>query len=120
MGVSEDTDPLYCEEFLTDHHSDLDPKLVAQCSNGVAVPYPENNPGLVRDCVALLETREVMPGAARLGWSVDVPIMGWRGVHLGGTLPRVQELDLPYTRLTSEELSEIGEPELPRLVRMGF
>jgi len=120
MDVEGDIDLPYCEEFLTGHHSDLDPELVAQCSNGVAVPYPENNPGLVRDCVALLETREVMPGVAQLGWRVDIPILGWRGVHLGGSLPRVRELDLPYTGLTSEELDEIGRPQLPRLGSMSF
>ena len=27
---------------------------MAQCSNRITVPYPQNNPGLVQDCAALL------------------------------------------------------------------
>ena len=33
------------------------PELLAACSNGVAVPNPEDNPGLVNDCAALLAAR---------------------------------------------------------------
>ena len=33
------------------------PDYTAQCSNGIVVPDPQNNPGLVQDCAALLAVR---------------------------------------------------------------
>ena len=36
------------------------------CANGTAVPDPDNNPGLVSDCEALLEARDTQTGTAAL------------------------------------------------------
>ena len=35
------------------------------CSNGIAVPDPSNNPGLVSDCEALLAARDTLAGKQR-------------------------------------------------------
>ena len=54
---------------------------IASCSAGVIVPDPESNPGLVRDCEALVEMSErlVVTG---LNWDEDTPITEWEGVTL--------------------------------------
>ena len=68
-----------------------DPELVEACSNGVAVPEPEANPGLVNDCAILLEAHDTLVGEGDpLGWSADKPVgPSWRGVTVEGTPPRV-------------------------------
>ena len=73
-----------------------DAQLVEACSNGVAVPDPEANPGLVGDCAILLEAHDTLVGdGAPLGWSADKPVgPGWRGVTVEGTPPRVTEVSL--------------------------
>ena len=78
------------------------------CSNGVAVAEPENNPGLVNDCGALLRARDTLAGDALLNWSADVPIRQWDGVAVGGAPARVQKLDLESWALTGEIPSELG------------
>lgn len=55
-------------------------KNVGVCSDGSVVPDPEDNPGLVRDCEALLRIRDVLAGDAALNWSFDVPITEWQGL----------------------------------------
>ena len=57
------------------------------CENGVVVPGPEENPGLVGDCEVLLSIEEALvgdPGTLRaeteLNWSADLPISEWEGV----------------------------------------
>ena len=47
------------------------------CSNGTSVPDPDNNPGLVSDCEALLASRGHVGGDATLNWSADTPIADW-------------------------------------------
>ena len=37
------------------------------CENGVAVPDPTNNPGLVSDCEALLAARDTLAGTKDVG-----------------------------------------------------
>ena len=71
-----------------------DPRLVEACSNGVAVPDPEANPGLVNDCAILLEARDILDGEGEpLGWSADKPVgPGWRGVTVEGTPLRVTDV----------------------------
>ena len=55
-------------------------KNVGVCSDGSVVPDPQDNPGLVRDCEALLRIRDVLAGDAALNWSFDVPITEWQGL----------------------------------------
>ena len=58
------------------------PRLLAeQCSNGVAVPNPADNPGLVSDCANLLAARDTLAGeSGSLNWSANVGVSDWDGV----------------------------------------
>ena len=71
---------------------DPGPADIESCSNGVAVPDPEANPGLVEDCRTLLGIREVLGGSVLLRWSPDTSIMEWEGVGVDGEPPRVRTL----------------------------
>ena len=62
------------------------------CENGVAVPDPTNNPGLVSDCEALLAARDTLAGTKTLDWSDNTPIEEWDGITLSGTPLRVTTL----------------------------
>ena len=53
------------------------------CSNGIAVPDPSDNPGLVSDCEALLAGQDTLAGTASLNWSADVAMEDWDGVFIG-------------------------------------
>ena len=50
---------------------------IVVCSEGYVVPDPEDNPGLVRDCEALLQSRRALAGDGFLNWSAEVPITEW-------------------------------------------
>ena len=56
--------------------SDVD---LRACSAVLAVPKPEDNPVLVRDCESLLGLRDTVAGSAELKWSEDIPIGAWEG-----------------------------------------
>ena len=79
--------------------SNSDPVNLDSCSNGVVVPDPEENPGLVEDCRTLLSVMDTLGGSASLelslGWGTDRPIAEWSGVSVGGDPPRVRSLVLP-------------------------
>ena len=63
------------------------PDYTAQCSNGIAVPNPQGNPGLVADCAALLAAKNAFTDLhQRLNWSADTPISEWYGVEIESTL----------------------------------
>ena len=84
--------------------------LVA-CSEGLAVPDPEENPGLVHDCEVLLSIRDQLAGDSELlNWDVSIPIGEWEGVMLGSSPPRVHVLHMPRSMLTGTL-----PPELARL-----
>ena len=97
----------------------VDPDVQA-CSNGVVVPEPELNPGLVNDCAVLLKARDILagdgeprefsadrPGAVEAemfygedespNWSADLPITSWRAVTVEEG--RVTELRWPHPGL---------------------
>ena len=78
------------------------------CSTGAAVPDPDNNPGLVSDCEALLASRDTLAGDATLNWSVDVSFADWDGITVSGTPQRVTELILDTMGLNGEVPSEFG------------
>ena len=65
----------------------------AQCSNGIAVPDPQNNPGLVQDCAALLASKEVLDSGRQLDWSADTSIHDWESILLESTLDGVYYRD---------------------------
>ena len=69
-------------------------RYTAACSKGVAVPDPQANHGLVRDCALLLLARDPLRGTAPLNWSEDLPIAEWDGVGVNGDPPRVDGVHL--------------------------
>ena len=86
---------------------------VAACGEGVAVPDPEANPGLVEDCEALLAVQNALAGPSGLNWHVDRDISEWEGIVVDGSPPRVREIVLGL-RDTSGWIS----PELSRLTEL--
>ena len=66
----------------------------APCRNGVTVPNPATNSGLVQDCTALLAARDALAGPGRLNWDGAAALSSWTGVTVGGTPQRVTGLRL--------------------------
>ena len=86
------------------------------CSNGIAVPDPSDNPGLVSDCEALLPVRDTLAGTASLNWSADVAMEDWDGVILSDSPVRVTVLDFePDFDSEGKALTGQIPPELGRL-----
>ena len=55
---------------------------IAECSNGIVVPQPGENPRLVRDCSVLLTAKDTLRGDATLNWSADTYIRSWQGFRV--------------------------------------
>ena len=79
----------------------MEPVDLGSCSNGVVVPSPTDNPGLVEDCRTLLGTAGTLGGSVNMQWiiwlwgaSTEDPITEWRWVELDGEPPRVNSLDI--------------------------
>lgn len=83
--------------------------LAQSCSNGVAVPDPEERLGLVRDCEALMSARDRFAGSYALGWSFDKPISTWEGVRVSGETVRVSHLALRRKGLDGVLPPEFGD-----------
>ena len=70
-----------------------------------------SNTGLVSDCEALLDARDVLVGlGGPLNWSASTPIAQWDGVTVSETPMRVTKLDLRRSRLKgmiSSDLSRV-------------
>ena len=70
-----------------------------------------SNTGLVSDCEALLDARDVLVGlGGPLNWSASTPIAQWDGVTVDGTSMRVTTLNLRKMRLKgmiSSDLSRV-------------
>ena len=79
------------------------------CSNGVTVPSPAANPGLVQDCTALLQARDALAGPGRLNWDGTRALSDWTGVTVGGTPQRVVGLRLDALGLTGPLPAALGE-----------
>lgn len=82
------------------------PLTPAVCSEGVVVPEPVANPGLVKDCEALV---------AALGpdeWNAHLPIWAWQGVEVHGDPPRVRGLSLRRAGLSGTIPPEWGDLEM--------
>ena len=97
------------------------PDYTAQCSNGIAVPSPQDNPGLIVDCRALLHSRDTLAGHATLNWSADRAIADWDGVTVGGYSPgmRVTTLNLSQHQLTGSIPPQLGALDLQELDLRG-
>ncbi len=89
------------------HELSLDPP--ADCAAGVAVSDPELNPGLVRDCEALIGLRDTLAGSAQLRWDPDTPITEWDGVDVGLDKPRVRSIRLRDHLLNGSIPPELGQ-----------
>ncbi len=63
---------------------------------------------LVRDCIALLEVRDVLAGGAVLNWDDSTPIQLWQGVVVDKIRQRVVALDLSGKRLRGRLPKELG------------
>ena len=87
---------------------DCPPPPPPPCGNGVAVPNPAENPGLVADCIALLTAAPALAGSARISWDANTPITDWEGVSVGGTPPRVRGLHLSSRGLTGHIPAALG------------
>ena len=74
------------------------------CTNGITVPNPLSNLGLVGDCEALLEVK----GRAQLNWFPDNPITMWQGISLAGSPQRVTVLNLRNSQLTGTIHPKLG------------
>ena len=83
--------------------------IEASCTNGIAVPGPDDNPGLVSDCTVLLGMRDTLAGDATLDWSPFTAMSDWYGVTMEGTPLRVTWLLMPSYGLNGSIPPEIGQ-----------
>ncbi len=82
---------------------------IAACAAGTAVPKPEANPDLVRDCETLLRVRDELRGTAELYWTSNRPLDKWEGVNVSGWPQRIFDISLNGRDLTGEIPPELGE-----------
>ena len=73
------------------------------CENGVVVPNPGDNPGLVTDCAVLLASESALTGGGTLGWDPGVPITTWEGVIVEGEPGRVRGVNLAERGLSGPD-----------------
>ena len=79
------------------------------CSEGLVIPEPQDNLGLVHDCEALLEIRDRLAGRASLNWGPDLSILEWDGVEVEGNPARVRTIHLIDRGLTGTIPPELGQ-----------
>ena len=77
------------------------------CVTGGAVSNAMDT-GLISDCEALLEGRDMLAGTATLNWSVDTPVAEWDGVKIGGTPQRVTRIVLHNKGLNGTVPESLG------------
>ncbi len=76
---------------------------------GLAVPDQANNPGLMRDCIALLLAKDTLSGSATLNWDVSRAMSTWDGVTLNADSTRVAKVELDDEDLDGTLPPEIGD-----------
>ena len=86
------------------------------CENGIAVPNPQDNPGLVKDCEVLLAILDTLGG--RLNWSGNVPMTQWKAIELGNS--GVTTLAIWHGRLSLTGSIPSGLGQLTELESMAF
>ena len=89
------------------------------CREGFVVPEPENNPGLVRDCEALIKSRNALPGEdIPLVWNRNIPLAYWEGVSVEGDPPRVSKLAF-HGELHGRIPPTLGDLEMLEVLALG-
>lgn len=82
---------------------------IEQCSNGVVVSNPDENPMLVEDCKTLLRIRDSLGANPPLNWRTDISIADWEGIVLGNaSVERVQLSDRVLTGVVSPEFGGLS------------
>ena len=90
------------------------------CAKGAAVPDPNRNEKLDRDCSLLLDAAYILGADPSLNWSADVPMEEWEGVTLDGSPLRVTDLRLADRGLSGEMPRELDYlSELRQLIMTG-
>ena len=84
--------------------------LTDSCSNGMAVPSPEQYPGLVKDCMTLLAVQDRLKAETLLEWNTGLPVWWWKKVTVSGRPPRVVEVQLSSYR-ADERVSRTVHPD---------
>ena len=103
------------------------------CSNGIAVPEPQSNPGLVSDCELLLSVLDTLDPTDQLDWWAERDMKDWWGIiidestnrvtgvgpihrGLSGQIPvelasmsNLTDLSFGYNQLTGEVPPELGK-----------
>ena len=70
------------------------PTSLEGCAGGAVVPSPGLHPELVKDCLILLQVRDVLVADGSLNWTASRPIAEWQGIGVGGSPRRVQSLSI--------------------------
>ena len=76
---------------------------------GLALPDQADNPGLMRDCITLLELKDTLRGTAALNWMASSTITTWEGITLNASSTRVAELELDDEGLEGTIPPSLGE-----------
>ena len=79
IGAYEDITP-YDDEDNPFTPAQPPPSTFTLCRDGGAVPRPDNNSQLLRDCAALLRAKDALRGTGALNWSHETQITTWDGV----------------------------------------
>lgn len=77
------------------------------CANGIVVPDPWYNRGLVEDCNVLLTIKDRLAGDAHLNWSPDLLIGRWDGITARNS--RLTKLDLGNKNMTGSIPPELAQ-----------
>ena len=85
-----------------------DMQVTPSCSNGVVVPEPDRNPGLVADCAVLMEVKDMFVEEVHT-WRFTRPLQTWEGVTIGGPPLRVRALSLAQRGLPGRLPSKLAE-----------
>ena len=84
------------------------PPPVPACAKGSAVEDSTVSRPLMRDCSALLDSKDELRRTAALNWSKDLAIASWTGITVSGTPQRVTGVALPSQSLNGTIPSEVG------------
>ena len=76
---------------------------------GLAVPSQADNPGLVRDCIALLAAKDTLRGTGSLNWGTGTTVGSWDGVTTSSDPSGITKLLLSDEDLTGTIPPELGD-----------